>query len=306
MKTNKSSEQRERIKGFTLVELLVVIAIIGILIGMLLPAIQTVREAARRTQCSNRLRQIALGLHNFEAATRSLPNGTHSPNDETYPSLNWLTLLLPHIEQQNIWDRTVDQLATNFNPFTHSNHYRPIATYGCPSDPTAGIAHWTHEGRLVASTDYLGVNGTDWQSEDGVFYLDSKTRFSEITDGLSNTLMVGERPPSADFWYGWWYAGYGQQGTGSVDSLLGVNETKAPKDNSEVTYLETCPDGPTQFMAGQSNRQCDVLHFWSHHPGGAHFALCDGSVQFLGYSVDNEIIRSLATRAGGETAQSPW
>lgn len=290
--------------AFTLVELLAVIAIIGILIGLLFPAIQAVRESARRTQCSNRLRQISLGLHNFHSTHRHLPSGIRSSDHETQPSLSWLAILLPYVEQQNIWEESNRLLAANPNPFANNIHRHPIKSYACPSDPSAGKVHWTHENRLVATTNFLGVNGTNWQNEDGVFYLESQTRFSEISDGLAYTLMIGERPPSSDFWYGWWYAGAGQLGTGSVDSVLGINETKAPTVDGEITYLEQCSNGPHHFKRGSSNQQCDAFHFWSHHPNGGHFALCDGSTQFMNYSLSNVILSAMATRAGSEATQA--
>ncbi len=300
--SNKNQTQR----GFTLVELLAVIAIIGVLIGLTLPAIQSVRESARRTSCSNKLKQIALGLHSFQSSMRNLPSGIRPQASDKFPSLTWLAQILPYIEQQNLWDRTTQEFSANSNPFTHSNQQQLINTYACPSDPNAGRVHFTHENRIVALTNYLGVNGTNWENQDGVLYLNSRTKFSEIKDGLSNTLMAGERPPSPDYWYGWWYVGYGQQGTGSVDMLLGVNELNAPPIPGETTYLEQCPAGPYQFEVGNSNEQCDALHFWSHHPSGAHFALCDGSIQFLAYTVDNDVLLSLATKSGGETFESPW
>lgn len=290
--------------GFTLVELLVVIAIIGILIGLLLPAIQAVRSAAQRTNCANNIRQVALALHNFHSVEQQLPSGIHAPNHPDFPSTTWLAFILPYIEQQNTWEQALLEFQSSRDPFSHVNHQRVIKTYQCPGDPLSGTTHWTHESRLVASTNYLGVNGTDWQSNNGVFFLESAVRFADIEDGLSHTLLIGERPPSADFWYGWWYAGYGQQGTGSVDMLLGVNETKAPGNDEETTHLEMCPDGPFQFQAGDSIEQCAVMHFWSHHPSGANFAHCDGSVHFINYSIDNSILRSLATRSGNDITAS--
>ncbi len=156
----------------------------------------------------------------------------------------------------------------------------------------------------MATTSYLGVNGTDWEAEDGIFYRDSATRFADIIDGTSNTLMIGERPPSPDFWYGWWYAGFGQQGTGSCDMLLGVRERKAPPLDGIKNYLEDCPDGPYHFETGKPGRQCDTLHYWSYHPGGAIFGFADGSVRFLSYGAD-EVMPQLATIAGGEVATVP-
>ncbi len=129
--------------------------------------------------------------------------------------------------------------------------------------------------------------------------MDSRIRLNDITDGTSSTLVAGERPPSADFWYGWWYAGVAQSGTGSPDMVLGVREL-----NVNAAFAWFCPPGPYHFQAGSINNQCDVFHFWSPHSGGANFLFADGHVQFLTYSADS-ILPALATRAGGEAADIP-
>ena len=136
--------------------------------------------------------------------------------------------------------------------------------------------------------------GTDYTSTTGVLYRDSRVRLTDITDGASNTIAVGERPPSADYWYGWWYAGFGQNGTGGLDSLLGARELNA---GGNYTYM--CAPGPFHFQSGRFDDQCSAFHFWSPHTGGANFLFADGSVRFLSYSAD-KILPALATRAGGE------
>ena len=111
--------------------------------------------------------------------------------------------------------------------------------------------------------------------------------------------MVGERPPSADKWYGWWYAGLGQSGSGSPDMLLGVREINDPPPPGETSYLEDCPPGPYHFVNGTPGDQCDTLHFWSYHSGGANFVFCDASVRFIPYTAD-DVMPQLATRSGNE------
>ncbi len=292
-------------QAFTLVELLVVIAIIGILVGTLLPAVQMMREGARRTECMNNVRQLALGTMNYESARGHLPPGITGSNVRPHGSQSWLQGLLPYVEQLAVYDQAIADYQNSPSPFSgHLGMRTVIPLFQCPSELDTGEAHWTHNNRLAASTSYLGVNGTDWSTEDGIFYRNSKTRFSDIADGTSNTLMIGERPASSDFWYGWWYAGYGQQGTGSCDMLLGVRETKAPVLGGITTYLESCPDGPYEFKAGKYGEQCDTLHFWSYHPGGAVFAMADGSVHLFAYEV-NSIVPQLATRDKGEPVTVP-
>ena len=291
----KSSQLSKR--GFTLVELLVVIAIIGILVGLTMPAVQSVRESARRTECSNNLRQIGLAVLNYEGSHRSFPSGINSFDDAKRPSISWLGQILPQIEQDNLAMTSSNEFAAGLHP-TEGPHLALqtfVSLYACPSDPRSTGAHFTHENRLVALTSYVGVCGTNYTTEDGVFFRDSKTRASAIKDGLSSTIIIGERPPSADFWYGWWYAGFGQQGSGSPDMLLGTREL-----NDGASFAEDCPAGPYEFSVGDLDQQCDLFHFWSLHPGGGHFAFADGSVRFQAYDIDVEILPALSTIAGNE------
>ena len=292
-------------RGFTLIELLVVVVIIGILIGMLLPAVQYVREAGRRTNCLNNIRQLALAALNYESANQHLPNGI-TPIDATpFGATTWLAQLLPHIEQQAVWERAKLDYRQDPVPFlSHQGLRTPIALFACPSDPTSGIVQLTHGNRFVACTNYVGVNGTNFREEDGVFFLNSNTRFADITDGQSNTLMIGERPPSNDFWYGWWYAGAGQDGSGSPDLVLGVAELNATPPAGRTTFLESCAPGPFQYEKGREE-QCDALHFWSFHPNGANFAWADGSARLLPYSIDPTVLAAMATRRGQEITESP-
>jgi prepilin-type processing-associated H-X9-DG protein len=150
----------------------------------------------------------------------------------------------------------------------------------------------------VAFTCYLGVEGKDVYSQDGVFFKDSNIRMADISDGTSQTLLAGERPPSADFQYGWWYAGIGQKFTDSADMILGVEE-----QNIMPVTAGSCPPGTYAFEPGTIGNQCDMFHFWSLHSGGAHFLFADGSVHFLTYSVA-PLLPALASRAGGESVSS--
>ncbi len=214
--------------------------------------------------------------------------------------MSWITRILPFMEQRALWERAVEDYQQYPLPFrSHRGMQTVLESVGCPSDLSAEQLHWTHDGYLVACTDYLGVSGTNYQARDGLFTWDEPIRLAEIADGQSNTLLIGERPPSPDFWYGWWYAtGSGSVSTGDV--TLGVAELNPATSGGIAPYLEQCPPGPYGFIRG-NNEQCDALHFWSWHPGGAHFALADGSVRLLRYDIATSTLSALATRSGGES-----
>jgi prepilin-type N-terminal cleavage/methylation domain-containing protein/prepilin-type processing-associated H-X9-DG protein len=285
--------------AFTLIELLVVIAIIAVLIGLTLAAVQRARDAANRTKCLNNLRQIGLALHHYHDSNAMLPPGlTYRNGADPFPFMSWNTRLLPFLEQENLW-RQAQQAFAQDPRFLHNPPHIGLATvmpaYACPADPNTLEARHVGVTLNVAFTSYLGVEGTDQFRKDGVLYLDSHTRFADIRDGLSTTLLVGERPASADGALGWWYAGEGQSKDGSGDMVLGVRERNVS------TYGPGCPAGPYHFGPGRLQNQCDAFHFWSLHSSGAHFLFADGSVHLLPYSTDS-ILPALATRAGGETA----
>ncbi len=174
-----------------------------------------------------------------------------------------------------------------------------VAVFACPADSRVLETQTTHRDLRVALTSYVGVLGTAYDRTEGVLFADSRIRLADIIDGTSNTLIAGERPPSPDFWYGWWYAGQGQNLTGSCDMVLGVRER-----NAQASFAESCPVGPYTYQPGRIDNQCDLFHFWSLHHGGANFLYADGSVHFLPYSAD-EVLPALATRGGGEVVDVP-
>lgn len=287
-------------RGLTLLEILVVIAILGVVIALTLPAVVRVRDSAARCQCASNLRQIGLALHGYHDTHQHLPPGVSYHNgSDPHPFMSWNTRLLPHIEQDSLWREAVAAFAREksflINP-PHTGLGTPVRLFGCPADSRTLHSQELSNGWVVAFTAYLGIEGIDQVRKDGVLYLDSRVRFANITDGLSTTLTVGERPPSADGVLGWWYAGEGQFKDGSADMVLGVRERNA------FTYAADCPAGPYRFGPGRVQNQCDALHFWSPHVGGgAHFLFADGAVRFLPYSSD-PLLPALATRSGGEPA----
>jgi prepilin-type N-terminal cleavage/methylation domain-containing protein len=291
-------------RAFTLVELLVVIAVIAVLVALLLPAVHKVREAAGRVACRNNLRQIGLAAHTFLAdagrfppgVIRNLwhPNAPAPPPRLPAPFNNrdafgeywpWAAHLLPSLNPPagNIVVWTV-------RPWDQDVGAVRIRTFECPWDLRAE-AVYRLGGRDLRPMGYQGVSGTDQYAFDGVFAVNRALKPDEITDGLSNTLMVGERPPTHNAWFGWWAGGMGMWPyNGAADTVLGVAERALPAD-APAAY------GPGLAVDTTFEH---IKHFWSFHHGGAHFLSCDGSVALLPYTTPAGVLAALATYAGGE------
>jgi prepilin-type N-terminal cleavage/methylation domain-containing protein/prepilin-type processing-associated H-X9-DG protein len=284
-----STKQHVR-PGFTLIELLVVIAIIAILIGLLVPAVQKVREAAARTQCTNNLHQIGLALHNFHDSYKHFPSGIMVPigtgSGMVFPSScprcsqdpmpgywgSWLTWIEPYIEQDNLYKQLIltgREYGYCMGPT--SPGATVIKTYICPSDyvPKQTIQYTGIY--YFGVNSYFGNAGTSaWPvsgaSLNGVLYYNSTVRFTDITDGTTNTFLVGERyskDPNVDDanlsdWRGWAWTNYNSGGDHLGDTSWPMNSKAA--------------------QIGVDARKCN---FGSGHPNGANFALCDASVRFM-------------------------
>jgi prepilin-type N-terminal cleavage/methylation domain-containing protein/prepilin-type processing-associated H-X9-DG protein len=299
--------------GFTLIELLVVIAIIAILIGLLLPAVQKVREAAARMSCSNNLKQLGLALHSYHDSNNTFPSYYSTTAFPKRYTESWTFQLLPYIEQNNIANQTFATL-TEYRAKVRS---QVVKTFLCPSSiyPSAS-ANYNPQ---VALVNYLGIVGrhrSDWRAptspnpndykgaDTGIIaVVDStgkpiKVGMAAITDGTSNTVAFGERPPTPDLEWGW------RDGNPNFDNLIWAQTRGGGIDTVVYTTSATgaaCPF-PANFgpPATPPNR-CDIHHMWSFHTGGANFALADGSVRFINYSAGgNGLIIAMSTRANGE------
>jgi prepilin-type processing-associated H-X9-DG protein len=333
--------------------MLVVIAIIAVLIGLLLPGVQAIREAAARVECQNNLKQIGTALHQYHETRKVLPPALDN-RFQLYFHWSWLARILPYVEQENIY-KGAEKWANNTSipvvwPDPKPNgtpgyaHWSPwggwifglsepgpnpylgtvVKLYLCPSDPNQeDVIKAKAPGNTpmnMAITNYLGCNGLNYRTQDGVFTSNRGFRLIDITDGTSNTLMVGERGRGQTPYFGAWLAGCGQSdyGTlpggdeqrGSGDIVVGVRELNSKQNG--VIALDNCPEGPYHFQRpdqikdanGTILRACDTFHYYSYHRGGANFVFCDGSVRFLKYAAD-EVMAALGTRAGGESFEIP-
>jgi prepilin-type N-terminal cleavage/methylation domain-containing protein/prepilin-type processing-associated H-X9-DG protein len=259
--------------AFTLIELLVVIAIISVLIALLLPAVQSAREAARRAQCCNNLMQISIAIKNYEAAHETLPPGTinlTSPivNQPKGYHVSWMIQLLPYLEQRNVFDHW-DFSTGVYSPSNSTARGINVKAYLCPSENRSGLG--------TNNNSYAGchhdVEAPIAIDNNGVFFLNSKVRFEDIQDGTSNTIFVGEKRPSG-VELGW------------------ASGTRATLRNAGTPVNGMLIPAP--------NNKDPVGGFSSNHPGGSNFAFGDGSVRFLKSSIGPNMLRLLANRADGE------
>jgi prepilin-type N-terminal cleavage/methylation domain-containing protein/prepilin-type processing-associated H-X9-DG protein len=277
--------------AFSLVELLAVIAIIAILIALLVPAVQKVRAAAVTAECVNNMKQIGLGLQLHYDVHRCFPTPKRHMTSDPATSPGWMYAILPYIGQEALYE----QGQSRDGSLRGQTWMTIVPTYLCPSDQrdsAGGIWDGPEKPDDYAMTSYLGLVGktfiADW---DGVFGGDVGIKVSQITDGLSNTLMVGERPPSPDRWVGWWASNIADN---CLWAIGGPWPFKYSGDSGE-----SCP-ASAYFSPGDIISYCHADHFWSFHSGGGNWLLCDGSVRFMDYSAGVTVIPNMARISGKE------
>jgi prepilin-type N-terminal cleavage/methylation domain-containing protein/prepilin-type processing-associated H-X9-DG protein len=321
---------RRHARGFTLIELLVVIAIIGVLIALLLPAVQAAREAARRMQCTNNLKQIGLGMQNHHDTLGTLPWGAKNS-----PAQSWTFLILPYMEQVPLYAAAnLTQASTGFVNSTVTQ--TRMAVFYCPSDPLAG-ATWLSSNPATVPNRSKGNYMVNWGNSDyvqnmkttdsfapanlgafgsvesirGPFRVNNTTTaivpfaFRDIIDGTSSTMMAGEIKIVADF-------GNKSDARGDVWSgttKCGYMYTAATPPNSRIIdQLDGkggCPNpasDPPCFPAEGSQRQFNAAR--SYHSGGVNVLFCDGSVRFIKDSVNLTTWRALSTKDGREVVSA--
>ncbi len=304
---------KKRRQAFTLVELLVVIAIIGILVALLLPAVQAAREAARRSQCSNNFRQVGIATQGYHAAERHFPAGLYMWGDaargrsscgappgrsDRYFGPGWGYYILPYLEESALHSRFDFTTRKTGAAYAEGPNFAAggefIPAYLCPSDPQgrelvfccSTISNGGGVKEDLARTNMAGVaDSLDWSCEgtwprrdaNGVLFQSSDVATKDITDGSSHTLIVGEIIGS---------------GEGTNDGYFWVTWDVLHTNNGINLPLRIPPRGSWVV---------EDTGFASHHPGGCYFALADGSVQFIQESIEQSLLAGMATRAGGET-----
>ena len=293
-----------RRRGFTIVELLVVIAIIGLLVALLLPAVQAAREAARRSQCGDNLRQMGIGMQSYVDTYRVFPPGYISAFDnqgnDTGPGWGWAAMLLPRLEQSPLYGQIQFTLPIE-HPLNAAARIVSLPVFLCPSDKSAAQPVWQPQTGppnptaicMVASSNYVGSFGTQEPGVDGngMFFRNGRVSPADIRDGMSQTLLVGERSQ---------YLGPATW-TGAVTGTVLLPDPSdgiggGPPENGTGMVL-----GHIGENLSPGDRGCEVNMYYSAHGDGVHFLFADAHASYLTNSLGYPTFLALATRSGGES-----
>ncbi|HVU89729.1 MAG TPA: DUF1559 domain-containing protein [Pirellulales bacterium] len=294
---------RSQRRGLTLIELLVVLAIIGILVAILIPAVQSARAAARRMSCANQMKQLGLAVLNYYEVYERFPI-------YGYDQTGWTCVIMPFLEAGNIYATTPQQAGIHEGPWVGT----PIPAFLCPEHPvTSGQSASTIYADFGTRglTNYAGVAGRRRMER---FTVDGDTgilggwiknntgaTLVMIGDGTSNCLLMGERPPgpaeTGD--WGWW------AGRNDWDIIMYPTVVKTDAPPSRISGYKNC-SYPVTYAPGRLENGCDQDHFWSLHSGGGNWTMADGSVHFIGYEISSAVLDELSTRDQGEVIAASW
>lgn len=279
--------------GFTLIELLVVISIIGLLIALLLPAVQKAREAARRASCVNNLKQVGIALHSYHDAKGVLPAGYVYILGYSSGGFGWGTMVLPNMDLSPLFN-TINYNSPAWSYPNSTACVTAVSTYQCPTDNTTSNdgGLMSREGYRYSKSSYVanfGPNDLDLTPEDrsGVFSRNSSTRFADVTDGLSQTLFCGERTNAV------FLTVVGSGNHFDLETVWPGAIKQNPADDHGHTALFQ-----SAYLINSPN--FDDRNSMSYHDGGSNYLFGDGSVKFLKLSINLNVYRALGTRAGGE------
>jgi prepilin-type N-terminal cleavage/methylation domain-containing protein/prepilin-type processing-associated H-X9-DG protein len=304
LRTTRVAARRSH-RAFTLVELLVVIAIISVLIGLLLPAVQSAREAARRSKCLNNLKQLGIAVHDYHGVQRAFPPGARLHNLDNEAAISWRVLLLPHLEQSEMYRQIGPLRDGGAQNWTAA--YELLDVFVCPSAEL-----WERGPKKPTPSHYAAVAGSgrierkDLEDAfcgdmdvDGIFFAASKISIAMVGDGTSNTLAFGER---VTIFHDWMTGGQKRSTTPNRICMRSAHNIRyrinADPWSADVGFFVGDADAPA---GAPKTMLLNDLQFGSEHDGGAQFVFGDGSARVLNEGLDFSIYQNLATRDGGET-----
>ena len=293
--------------AFSLLELLVVVGVVGVLVGLLLSAVQKVRGAAARASCANNLRQVGLAFHHYHDTHGTFPptlrrvRGAETVvHPKVYAVVPWPVLILPHLDQGPLYRQAAAAYRAEHSALKsppHTGLATVVPTYACPADGRVAAPITDPSGYTAAYLSYAAVIGDGRYN--GAMREPAGVRLAEVADGSGSTLLVGDRPPGGAYLSGVWYTNAMPVPAWEFNGYAWGTELTVAVDGDRGPCR-----GPFRFGPGRADNRCDTWHYWSLHGGGANFLFADGAVRFLAYSAA-DLLPALATRAGGEVADAP-